>query len=499
MYPDEDFFLGGSRIKYATDLIQDLRLETLLHAMAGNDDFIFSVAKDAMLASLQKPHLISYRQRILVDCMNCPDVVRALYEMAVDAIEGERKVWGWVSGTYPEGTLHRCRDVLDLFVNQLKKLKRAGEEYRGSFKSEGFGRFFDMLARELDDEYILLAEEHLRRLSFRDGTLMEARLGDGNKGTHYTLLKPPGEGPSWFQRLRFGLEQWVNSSQPDLTYEVHDRDEAGYRALSDLKSRGISSIAVALAQSTDHILSFFSALRRELAFYLGCINLRDQLLQKGEPLCIPQPMPANSEMLTTQGLYDACLSLGIPERCVGNDIEAENVSVVMITGANRGGKSTLLRSIGLAQLMMQSGMFVPATSFRSSICSGIFTHFKREEDALMKSGKFDEELGRMSAVVDELTPYSMLLLNESFASTNEREGSEIARQIVSTLKEVHVRVCYVTHMFTLAQSLYRSDGNVLFLRAERLSDGQRTFKLNVGEPFPTSFGQDLYARIFCQK
>jgi DNA mismatch repair ATPase MutS len=54
-----------------------------------------------------------------------------------------------------------------------------------------------------------------------------------------------------------------------------------------------------------------------------------------------------------------------------------------------------------------------------------FTHYKREEDATMTSGKFDEELSRMSEIADEIRPRSLLLCNESFASTNEREGAEI--------------------------------------------------------------------------
>ena len=119
------------------------------------------------------------------------------------------------------------------------------------------------------------------------------------------------------------------------------------------------------------------------------------------------------------------------DRVIGNDVTGDQKALVMITGANRGGKSTFLRSIGLAQLMMQCGMFVPAESFRANVCHGVFTHFKREEDSSMGSGKLDEELRRMSGIVDQISPYSMALFNESFASTNEREGSEIARQIVA--------------------------------------------------------------------
>jgi len=173
------------------------------------------------------------------------------------------------------------------------------------------------------------------------------------------------------------------------------------------------------------------------------------------------------------------------------------MSLVMITGANQGGKSTFLRSVGLALLLMQCGMFVPADSLAASACNGMFTHYKRDEDADMESGKLDEELSRMSGIVDQITPGCVLLCNESFASTNEREGSQIAWQIVRALLARGVRVLFVTHLFDLA---HRLDGegsrDALFLRAQRQAGGQRTFRVTEGEPLPTSHGEDLYRRIF---
>ena len=170
---------------------------------------------------------------------------------------------------------------------------------------------------------------------------------------------------------------------------------------------------------------------------------------------------------------------------------------MIITGANRGGKSTFLRSVGLALLMMQSGAFVAAKSFSSDVCTGLFTHFKREEDVTMRSGKLDEELKRMSEIVDHLSPDCAVLFNESFAATNEREGSEISRQIVTALLERRVKVLFVTHQYDFAESFYQKKmPNALFLRAERKQGGERTFKVVPGEPLETSYGEDLYDRIF---
>jgi len=91
----------------------------------------------------------------------------------------------------------------------------------------------------------------------------------------------------------------------------------------------------------------------------------------------------------------------------------------------------------------------------------------------------------------------MLLFNESFAATNEREGSDIAGQIVRALLEKRAKVFYVTHSYEFASHYFdeRVDG-ALFLRAVRKEDGTRTFQLVEGKPLETSYGADLYNEVF---
>lgn len=497
MYRDRDFDMKGGLLPNAAELSQDLEIDTLLVAMGGEDSFLLEVAKRAIFICLREPEDILYRQQNLANCLENPDIVREMYGIAVEAIERERRVWSVVVGRYPEGLLHRSVEVLQIFAGLLERLKHIADEHGAKFRSEGFTRFFRMLSQELDQEYLDIIEDHLERLERQDDVLMSVELGKGNKGTRYILYKPRRKERWWKKQLQDWRERLPSGDRSSYVYQIDDRDENGFKALAELKGRGISQVASALAQSVDHILSFFKMLRLELGFYITCLELRDKLIRKGEPICFPKPLAAGKPMLSARGLYDVCLSLSMEDRAVGNDVNGDEKTLVIITGANRGGKSTFLRSLGLAQLMMQCGMFVASEFFRANICDGIYTHFKREEDTTMRSGKLDEELGRMSAIVDRLTPNSIVLFNESFASTNEREGSEIARQIVRALLESGIKVFYVTHMFDLAQGLYHAKmEGALFLRAERLSDGQRTFRLLEAEPLPTSYGEDLYRRIF---
>jgi DNA mismatch repair ATPase MutS len=238
-------------------------------------------------------------------------------------------------------------------------------------------------------------------------------------------------------------------------------------------------------------------LQAEAGFYVACLNLYERLGKRDEPTCFPTPRPVGKGAFTARDLNDASLTFHLDSRVVGNDVDANEMKLVMITGANQGGKSTFLRSVGIAQLMMQAGMFVPATELTASVANGLFTHFSREEDASMTHGKLDEELNRMSTIAEAVQPGSLVLCNESFSSTNESEGSEIARQLIHAFGESGVRAFYVTHLYDLAKGFHdqRRD-DVLFLRAERGEDGSRPFKLREAPPLPTSFGADSYRKIF---
>jgi hypothetical protein len=478
-------------------LIGDLELDTLWSAMANGDEFLFEMAKHTILSSLHDPDAIVYRQQVLADCLEHPAVVRELYRLALEALNCDRQVAGMWSKDNPSLTLQRSVQLLGLYVNILRQLRAIADEHSASFRSDGFTRFFAMIADELDDEYLATVERYLGELKLAHGMLESAQLGKGDVGRRYVVHQPP-RGRSWRERL----EQLGRRGPEEYSFELAPRDEAGARALRRIRGLGLNHVADAVARSADHVKSFFTMLRLELAFYLGCLNLRARLDRRGDPSCFPEPLPSRRPALSADGLYDVCLALSLEDSdtVVTNDVAAEGTSLVVVTGANQGGKSTLLRAVGVAQLMMQSGMFVGARSLRASVRSGVFTHYKREEDATMEGGKLDEELRRMSGIAGRIAPEALLLCNESFASTNEREGSQIARQVIDAMLDKRITVWLVTHMYDLAHSLHeRGLPSALFLRAEREPDGRRTFKLNEAEPLPTSYGEDSYRRVFGQR
>ena len=467
----------------------DLELPRVYQAMAAGDNFLLDTAKKVISLPVTDPDVIVYRQNILADCLANRAVVQQMYAVAVDALDVRRKLFlGGLMSRHPEAILRRSVRILELLDENLKQLRSLRDEHTGKFSSEGFRQLLAMIADQLSDEYLSRLDAHLRDLQLPNGVLLSARLGPGNKGRDYVLHEAPHR--NWWDKL-------TGNHGGGYGFVVADRDEAGAAALTELAGRAINDVANTVAQSADHVQGFFSRLRTELAFYLGCLNLYDELTKFGAPTCFPVATPVDPSRFECRDLRDVGLCLATVKAVSGNDIDAEGKSLIVITGANEGGKSTFLRSVGAAQVMMQAGMFVTAKSFCANVRDGVFTHFKREEDATMTHGKFDEELARMNAIADHITPTSMLLCNESFASTNEREGSEIARDIVYAMIESGVKVIYVTHLYDLASSLYaRRDPADLFLRAERRADGTRTFRLMPGEPEPTSYGEDSFRRVF---
>jgi DNA mismatch repair ATPase MutS len=507
MYPDQDFATGKllQDVRYGPPdrnwrdgltaetraLVQDLDLEAVLRAMASEDEFLFCVARHALLSGFENSlETIHHRQAALKDALRNPALIREMYDLTVQIIEMKRRRWWDLSSGNASSMLYSALDFLKAAVIGFRQFRDIGEKRSRGFASRAFTALLLQFRNEFDERYLAEVEQHLADLELRKGTYLGAELGPSNEGTNYILLRRHGKERGWFLRL-FGDEDGA------YTFRLGERDEAGARVLSHIRQRGIRRASLALAQSAHHVLTFFRILRTELGFYVCCLNLHTRLTGKGEPICFPVPFPLTERKLDYVGLYDVSLSLHLPGKTVGNQANAMGKNLVVITGANQGGKSSFLRAIGLAQLMMQAGMFVGAEYFQAEVCSALFTHYKREEDTTMKSGKFDEEISRINEIVKQLKPHSMVLFNESFAATNEREGSEIARQIVAALVEKEMKVFYVTHLYSFSRMFFERRGaDVLFLRAERRADGTRTYKLLEEPPLETSYGQDLYRTVF---
>jgi DNA mismatch repair ATPase MutS len=263
----------------------------------------------------------------------------------------------------------------------------------------------------------------------------------------------------------------------------------------EITEKALAPVYIILSVFNRAVQRFLEKLDFQLKFFVGCIRLHRRLEALNVPVCYPE-WSESTQQHEAAMLVDAGLALKDGNVPAGNDVSFSNKRLVLITGPNQGGKTTFLRSAGLAQLMAQCGLFVAARRYICPIFTGIFTHFPNGEDAGMKMGLLEVELSKMSKLTDALKPGALLLMNESFQTTTPGDARQLAAEIVPALLESGVSVLFVTHLYGYAMGVYeQKSDDTLFLLAQRSSTGNNTYRMLEGPPFKTAYGQKLFQEV----
>ena len=141
------------------------------------------------------------------------------------------------------------------------------------------------------------------------------------------------------------------------------------------------------------------------------------------------------------------------EGFIPNDIVLdENKRMVILTGPNMAGKSTVLRQVGLIQLLAQIGSFVPADRARLPVTDRIFTRVGASDNLARGQSTFMVEMHETAAIVHGATDRSLVLLDEIGRGTSTYDGVSIAWAVTEHLHErVGARTIFATHYHELTQ------------------------------------------------
>ena len=246
----------------------------------------------------------------------------------------------------------------------------------------------------------------------------------------------------------------------------------------DLSARAVQECDRILTSLLRTAVDRFSGLEEELYFYRCLLIYQKRFEELGVKMVYPDILPESDNVIRMGNLSDLLLlaeSLHVSS-VIPNDVNCVRegeLSGMLVTGRNNSGKTVYLRSIGTAVLLAQCGCPVTAEFAEISVRRRIFTAFARAEGELVplsSAGRFEEEVAEIAAIVGDMEPDSLLLLNETFQTTAYDEGAEGMAPILAYLSALGCGFIFVTHLTRLIEMLRGTPGVTVM----RTSDDPRT-------------------------
>jgi DNA mismatch repair protein MutS len=192
---------------------------------------------------------------------------------------------------------------------------------------------------------------------------------------------------------------------------------------------------------------------RELQFYLAYLDYIRPLRDAGLSFCYPD-VSASSKDVRAEGTFDLALARKLATQgtpVVTNDLRLEGRErIAVVTGPNQGGKTTFARTFGQLHHLAGVGCPVPGSAARLFLFDRLFTHFEREEDLSARTGKLEDDLIRIGAILRAATQDSIVILNETFASTTTRDAQFLGTKLLTKVMRLDALCVYVTFVDDLA-------------------------------------------------
>ena len=460
------------------------------------------------------PKVIEHRMAVFSDMLEFPQIsitLNKLIPILTDIMELRRLEADFGDNT--ESYLESITEI-ELYIASISTLHDGFADIGDKVKSDAFKalarRINDLVCSEYYSELNAKLSELTNRVrdikSVTIGVNLDAQLRPSSAGV--LSINPEsfrsGDVLDKILRLNFKDDEYtcianlVPFNKKQSENQRTALSLAFNSAINDVYKQSLRSwkkiVQSFVLENTDFLLN----LMPEIEFLVKGTNLLRSLKEKGLTLCKPE-IVTNKNIFVANELYNPCVALKVDDEIITNDVEfKDDIMIFVLTGPNRGGKSVITCAIGLAQAMLQLGMFVPASSAEISIADGIYTHFPTGADDTIDKGRLGEECARLRDIFEDVTKDSLVLLDESLSSTGSYEASYIAAEVLAGFSRIGCRCLFSTHLHELAAEIDNinartaADGGMkIDSLVAGIEDGKRSFKIYRMKPDGKSYARDI--------
>jgi DNA mismatch repair protein MutS len=405
---------------------------------------------------LREVDAIRFRQEVFLD-LERPEVLAVANAFGKQELVShygyQQKSMGRDEGRF--GHYHRSRAFLNAALNYVETIEAlatglgaAGIRSRGMLglraylegytQSEAFRALRDE-GRELDDE------------------LDRVRYTFLINGSRITVGPYADEQPDYSAEVSDTFERFRQEAVRSYLPEFNDWDAFSGIGVLYLVSQLYPELFARLdrfcQEHTHYLDRTIAVLDRELQFYLGYLEYIQPLRNAGLSFSYPQlSAEAKAEQaLDTFDLVLASQRVRDHAAVVCNDLTLDGSErIIVVTGPNNGGKTTMARTIGQLHYLARLGCPVAGCETRLFVCDEVFTRFERREDISTLEGKLQDELNRLRDALAAATPSSLFVLNEMFNSTTAQDALSLSREIFGQVSELDALCVCVTFLDELA-------------------------------------------------
>ena len=373
--------------------------------------------------------------------------------------------------------------------NYLRAVEEGGERPRRVIRP-GFEPRIDALVRASRH-----AQDYIDRLEGRERErtgIKSLKVGYNSVFGYYIELSRTADEkliPKDYQR-----KQTLVGAERYITEELKEYEQVIDRAklqLVEMEREAFARICEDLGRHGDRL--------RGVARMLAHLDVVSALADTAVRGRYGRPVLNDSTRLRIVGGRHPVVEQMIPEAFVANDttIDTDETQLLIITGPNMSGKSTVMRQVALIVLMAQIGSFVPAEAAEVGLVDRIFTRIGAQDDIATGQSTFMVEMTETAALLVQSSRRSLIILDEVGRGTSTYDGMAIARAVVEYIHDeprLQCRTLFATHYHELTalegplarlrnlhMAAVEQGNSVVFLHELRSGSADRSYGIHVAE------------------